>query len=181
MPGFSFPPVGPLGHGSPPSRPSTSGRRYYDQLRLPLHLLGSLRFRSIPDTLRAPVGSCSSRLAGGLGAARPGAWPLLYSGWPFPVPAARSWRSSRVPRLPLCVHAPLADSGGALSTRHCVSRTGAFRQIQNVGFPRLSPGYPFGPRLYNFRSSVTRPIHSLHLASHTPYWLCMQVRYRFGG
>jgi hypothetical protein len=85
------------------------------------------------------------------------------------------------PRLPLCAHAPLADPGGILSARHNASRTGAFRQIQNVSFPRLSPGYPFGPQIYNFRSSVTRPTHSLHLASHTPSWLCMQVRYRFGG
>ncbi len=44
MPGFSFPSVGPLGLGSPPSRPSTSGLRYYDPLRLPLLRLGSLRF-----------------------------------------------------------------------------------------------------------------------------------------
>ena len=51
MPGFSFPPVGPLGLGSPPSRPSPSGRRYYDQLRLPLHLLGSLRFALDPRYL----------------------------------------------------------------------------------------------------------------------------------
>ena len=51
MPGFSFPPVGPLGLGSPPSRPSPSGRRYYDPLRLPLHLLGSLRFALDPRYL----------------------------------------------------------------------------------------------------------------------------------
>ena len=158
------------------------GHRYYDPLRRPLLRLGSLRvaldprylaltrLRSCPMTARFP------------GRVRPvHAWPLLYPGLPVPVSRARRWRSSRVPRLPLCVHAPLADPGGVLSTRHCVSRTGAFRQIQNVGFPRLAPGYPLGPRIYNFRSSVTRPIHSLHLASHTPYWLCMQVRYRFGG
>ena len=51
MPGFSFPPVGPLGLGSPPSRPSPSGRRYYDPLRLPLHHLGSLRFALDPRYL----------------------------------------------------------------------------------------------------------------------------------
>jgi hypothetical protein len=45
MPGVSFPPVGPLGLGSPPCQPSNYlGHRYYDPLRLPLLRLGSLRF-----------------------------------------------------------------------------------------------------------------------------------------
>ena len=44
MPGFTFPSVGPLGLGSPPSRPSNCfGHRYYDPLRLPRLHLGSLR------------------------------------------------------------------------------------------------------------------------------------------
>jgi len=44
MPGFSFPSTGPLGLGSPPYRLSFCfSRRYYDPLRLPLLLLGSLR------------------------------------------------------------------------------------------------------------------------------------------
>ena len=68
------------------------------------------------------------------------AWPFLYSGLPVPVYSARRWRSSRVSRLPLCVHAPLVDSGGVLSTRLCVSRTGAFRQNKNVGFPPARTG-----------------------------------------
>ena len=49
MPGFTFPPVGPLGLGSPPSRPSIRfGLRYYDPLRLPLLRLGSLRITLDP-------------------------------------------------------------------------------------------------------------------------------------
>ena len=144
MPGFTFPSVGPSGSGSPPSRPSHCfGLRYYDPLRLPLLRLGSLRLALDPRYL-----ACSRfrslRLPGG-GALPASAWPLLYTGWPFPVSAARRWRSSRVPRLPLCAHAPLVDPGGVLSTRHSVSRTHAFRRVQNVGFPRLSPGYPLGP------------------------------------
>ena len=45
MPSFSFPSVGRLGLASPPSRPLSYclGLRYYDPLRLPLHLPGSLR------------------------------------------------------------------------------------------------------------------------------------------
>jgi len=51
-------------------------------------------------------------------------------------------------------------------------------------FPATITGYPcfpYGPQLYNFRRSVTRPTHSLHLASYTPYWICTQVHYRLGG
>jgi hypothetical protein len=44
----------------------------------------------------------------------------------------------------------------------------AFRLLQIVGFPQLLPGYPIGPQQQVFRGSVTRPIHSLRLASHTP-------------
>jgi hypothetical protein len=172
MPGFSFPPVGPLGHGSPPSRPSTSGRRYYDQLRLPLHLLGSLRFRSIPDTLRAPVGSCSSRLAGGLGAARPTPGRFCIPVCRSRSSTTRSWRFSQVPGLPLWVHAPLAsDSGGVPDVCHDTSGTHAFQRFKTVGFPHPRTGYPcfpYGPQLYLFRSSVTRPALLLHPASHTP-------------
>ncbi len=52
MPGFTFPPVGPLGLGSPPSRPSHFlGRRYYDPLRLPRLPLGSLRLTLDPRYL----------------------------------------------------------------------------------------------------------------------------------
>lgn len=145
MPGFTFPPVGPLGLGSPPSRPSYRfGLRYYDPLRLPLLHLGALRLRSIPDTLRSPP---FVSLAFRRGSSPVRAWPFFYPGLPVPVCLARRWRSSRVPRLPLCAHAPLADPGGVLSTRHAVSRTHAFRRSQTVGFPRLAPSYPLGPQL----------------------------------
>ncbi len=181
MPGLSFPTVGPLGLGSPPSRPSTSGHRYYDRLRLPLHLLGSLRFRSFPDTLRAPVGSCPSRLAGGLGAARPDAWSLLYSGLPSRSSTTRSWRPSRVPRLPLYVHAPLADCGGVLSTRLGVSWTLAFRLSQTVGFPRKNRVI-LSDHNYEFFAALSRGLHTRYTWLHThPYRICMQVHYRFSG
>ena len=47
-------------------------------------------------------------------------------------------------------------------------------------FPATTAGYryfPYRPQIYNFRKSVTRPTHSLHLASYTPYWICTQVHY----
>jgi hypothetical protein len=146
MPGFTFPSVGPLDLGSPPSRPSNcSDLRYYDPLRLPLLHLGSLRL-SLASRYLALSRFRSHRFPGG-GSSPFSAWPLLYTGLPIPVPSARRWRFSRVPRLPLCVHAPLADPGGALSARHDASRTDAFRQLQIVGFPKLSLGYPLGPRI----------------------------------
>jgi len=57
MPGFSFPSVGPLGLGSPPSRSRLlPDHRYYDPLRLPDAHLGFLRFSlSSPDTLPGPA------------------------------------------------------------------------------------------------------------------------------
>ncbi len=112
------------------------------------------------------------------------AWPLLYTGLPVPVSAARSWRFSQVPRLPLCVHAPLEDSGGVLAACHNATRTHAFQRVKTVGFPHPRMSYlyyPYRPQPQHFRSSVTRPTHLLHLASHTPYWICTQVRYRQGG
>ena len=141
MPGFTFPSAGPLGLGSPPSRPFTSGHRYYDPLRLPLLRLGSLRFSLDPRYLAFPqFRSFPFRFAFRSWEKPFSAWPFLYSGLPVPVHSARRWRSSRVSRLPLCVHAPLVDSGGVLSTRLCVSRTDAFRQNKNVGFPPARAG-----------------------------------------
>ena len=86
MPGVSFPSVGPLGLSSPPSRPSTSGHRYYDPLRLPLLYPGALRFRSIPGTLRLfPFVrvSVTTHCPGGMNPYS--ARPLLYTGLPVPV------------------------------------------------------------------------------------------------
>ena len=145
------------------------GHRYYDPLRLPLLRLGSLRISLDPRYLALTLLSSCPFTARFPGRVHPvHAWPLLYTGLPVPVSRARRWRSSRVPRLPLCVHAPLEDPGGVLSTRHDVSRTAAFRLLQTVGFTGLAPGYPFGPPERNFRGSVTRPTHSLRLASNTP-------------
>jgi len=170
MPGFTFPPEGPLGLGSPPSQLFQSfSRRYYDPLRLPLLRLGSLRISLDPRYLALTLLSSCPLTARFPGRVRPvHAWPLLYTGLPVPVSYARRWRFSRVPRLPLCVYAPLVDPGGVLSTRHSVSRTAAFRYLQTVGFTRLSSGYPLGPQRKTFRGSVTRPAHSLHPAPNTP-------------
>jgi hypothetical protein len=164
MPGFSFPPVGPSGFGSPPSRPSPSGHRYYDRLRLPLLPLRSLRLRSFPDTLRSPA---FVRLAFREGSSPVSTWQLLYSGLPIPVPSARRWRSSQVPRLPLYVHAPLADCGGVLSTRLGVSWTLAFRLSQTVGFPRKKNRVILSDHNYKFFAALSRGLHTRYTWLHT--------------
>ncbi len=90
------------------------GHRYYVQLRLPLPLLGSLRFWLASQYLcRPPFVLCSLRLAGGNGSTR-SRLALCFSGWPSwsGCSPTRSWRFSQVPRLPLYAHAPLAVSGG---------------------------------------------------------------------
>jgi len=43
------------------------------------------------------------------------------------------------------------------------------------------PCFPYGPQRFAFRRSVTRPTHSLHLASYTPCWIGTQVHYWQGG
>jgi hypothetical protein len=87
----------------------------------------------------------------------------------------RNWRrlaltSSRVTPLITC---PLSDPGGVLPTCPGVPRTAAFRRMQIVGFP-LAAGYPYGPRLYQFRDSITRPVTSLPFAPRLHRWLSME-------
>ena len=56
MPGFTFPSVGPLGLGSPPSWPSNFsaiGTMIHYDYRFSVSVL--FAFRSIPDTLRSPT------------------------------------------------------------------------------------------------------------------------------
>lgn len=169
MPGFAFASVGRLGLTSPPSRPLPRPSLLCSAKTTASPSQVASLCRSLPDTSLAPIQFVSSRLASRLGTARL-RLALWYTGSPYcsGCSLTRRWRSSRVPRLPLCVHAPLSDSGGVLSACHTASRTLAFRRVKTVGFPQLSLGYPSGPQQYRFRSSITRPTRSLHLASYTP-------------
>jgi hypothetical protein len=68
MPGFAFPPVGPLDLGSPPYRSEhiCSNHRYYAPLRLPIAPLGFLRFSLVTRYLALSTSFVSRlRLAGG--------------------------------------------------------------------------------------------------------------------
>ena len=169
MPGFAFAPVGRLGLSSPPSRPLLRPSLLCSAKTTASPSRVASLCRSLPNTSLVPIQFVSSRLVSRLGTAH-SRLALWYTGSPYcsGCSLTRRWRSSRVPRLPLCVHAPLSDSGGVLSACHIASRTHAFRLSKTVGFPQLSLGYPFGPQQCAFRSSIMRPIRSLHLASYTP-------------
>ena len=167
MPGFTFPPVGRLGLTSPPSRPLIlHGLRYYVPLRLPLHHPGSLRSTLVRRYLASPLSFVSHHRAGD----RLLVPSLLTIPVAFPVSfLTRSLRSSRVPRLPLCAHAPFLVSGGVLP--FAIARRGLIPSSKSKlsAFPVTTTGYPcfpYRPQIYNFRRSVARPTHSLHPASH---------------
>jgi hypothetical protein len=152
MPGVAFPPVGPVGRGSPPSPVLCSAKT------ATLPISGRFARRSLPNTWPASVCSwCPPR----------GSWP---GGSPQVTPGplvARSpnpgmWRGDRwlsqVPELPLWLHAPLSDPGGVLDTRQTVSRAAAFRPLETVGFP-------LSTSLRGILLSTTIPISGLHHAA----------------
>jgi len=128
MPGVAFPPVGPVGLGSPPSSVLCAA-----QTAIP-PFSGRFARRSRPESLAcfrlfgvSPRGSCR----GGSLHVTPG--PLLAR-----CPKPEMWPGDRglspVPERPLWLHAPLSDPGGVLDTCPGVSRTAAFRPLETVGF-----------------------------------------------
>ena len=178
MPGFTFPSVGPLGLGPPPSWPSRCfGRRYYDPLRLPLLRLGSLRLSLDPRNLSLSRFR-SSRFPGA------GAYPSAPGRFCIPVYlpdiSAMRWRSSRAPRLPFCMQPP--------------SRTPVVSSRLAMWSPVLMPSgsvkpsaFPGSHRVilsdrHEFFGAQSRGLHTRCTWLHThPHGTCMQVRCRFGG
>ena len=127
MPGVAFPPVGPLGLGSPPSQVLCAAKT------TSLPVSGRFACRSLPDTLRASVAFVVSHMGsqpGGSPQATPG---LLVARSPFPGMSQGDRWFSHVPKSPLCMHALLSDPGGVLGTRHIAPRTAAFRPLETVG------------------------------------------------
>src|SRR5712692_8309278 len=127
MPGVAFPPVGPLGLGSPPSQVRCAAKTPS------LPVSGRCARRSLPDTLRASVAFVVSHLVswfGGSPQATPGPG-VARSPSPGMSQGARWF--SQVPTSPLCMHALLSDPGGVLGTRPIAPRTAAFRPLETVG------------------------------------------------
>ena len=167
--------MGPVGLSSPLSRcvdtsPRTLGTMLHDDCQSPLSPRFTWRWR------------CHTWPASALGVPLPGRGRLA---------AARPRQGScapGTPRLPGISDQETTGSpkfssdplmtcpalGPPWCPKHSPERT------QDYGLParasrRLSPRcccrYPCGPRLYQFRGSITRPITSLPLAPHLRYWL----------
>ncbi len=153
MSGFTFPTVGRLDHTSPPSRSSLLHDLRYDvPLRLPLHHPRSLRFPLASRYLASPL-SFVLRIRDG-DPRLPGLF-LYRSPFRF-LHFTRSWRSSRVPRLPLYAHAPLAitDPGGILVFA-----------ITHTGFMPSSSS-----RLSAFPATLPRVIHTFPMDHNYTYF-----------
>ena len=129
MPGGAFPLVGRLGLTSPPSQVLGSAKT------ATVPVSGRFACRSLPSTFPAsvtfvvsPQGSWSGRSP----QATPG---LLVARSPIPgIYQGDRWLS-QVPELPPCMHAPLLDPGGVLSTCHDALWTAAFQPLETVGVP----------------------------------------------
>jgi hypothetical protein len=180
MPGFTFPPVGPLGLGSPPSRPfHYLGLRYYDPLRLPLLHLGSLRFRSIPDTLRAPAFVRLSPSGGGALLSAPGRSCIPVC--PSRCPPQGDGGPLEFPDYPcVCMprsRTPVVSSRLAMSSPGLVP-SGAVKPSAFLGSRRVI----LSDHNYKTFGAQSRGLRTRYTWLHThPCGLCMQVRCRFGG
>ncbi len=167
MPGLAFPPVGPLGLGSPPSSVLCAAKT----ATLPLSDRFACRSRS--DTLPAPVvRGLRFRLV-----ARwkpPGTPPGLLS-QPAPQTGNYHKEAGGSPKFPSdpCVDMPRSQTPVVSSTLALACpglRPSA--ACKASAFPLdATEGYPCGPRLYLFRGSITRPVTSLPLAPRLHYWL----------
>jgi hypothetical protein len=132
MPGVAFPPVGPVGDGSPPASGLCSAQTAIRPLS------GRFARRSLPDTWLASARSCCPWWARGRGEALRPRQGLWSPGPPIRVGRQGDRGLSHVPALPLWRYAPLSDPGGVLRTCHSAPRTAAFRCVQTVGVP-LAP------------------------------------------
>jgi len=153
--------------------PKYFGHRYYDPLRLPFLLLGSLRFRLASRYLACSLlTSCSRRLIdlaeNYLINARCICIPVHLKPVSFSKEMTALSSSQAIP-LNTC---PAHRSRWCLGSLPVASNTIAFRPFKNVGFCWSKPAYPFRPQLYNFRDSITRPTFLFPSARYTPYWLC---------
>jgi len=129
MPGVAFPPVGPVGLGSPLSSVLCAAKT------ATLPISGRFACRSLPDTSPASVCLWFPLRAHGRVEA-----PDHARAFGHPVPFVREYGRgerwlSQVPELPLWMHAPFSDPGGVPLTRQNASGTAAFRCVHTVGFP----------------------------------------------
>ncbi len=163
MPGFTFPTVGPLGLGSPPSRPSNRfGPRYYDPLRLPLLPLRSLRASLDPGYLAFPYFRSFRFPGGGVHPSTPGLFcfpvclsrcspqgddgPLEFPGYPCaympcsrtPVVSSRLAISSPGLCFPVQPDRQLSPARARLSSQ---TTTMNFSELCHTACTLVTPGF----------------------------------------
>ena len=153
MPGFTFPRAGPLGLGSPPSRPALtihSGHRYYVQLRLPHAHLGSLRITLAHRYLACPLSLCprSCGLADRTGAYRLGAGVL---GQPVPLIFRHSLSNETYgsPKFPSYPYGYMPRSRTPVVSRrhrHSAFTTAAFRSSRRRRLSPATAGLSYRPQ-----------------------------------
>jgi hypothetical protein len=154
MPGVAFPLGGRLGLPSPPSQVLCSAKT------ATMSVSGRCACRSLPSTLPASVPVVVS-LQGSWAGRSPQTTPgLLVARSPVPGISQGDRWLSQVPELPPCMHAPLLDPGGVLSTCHDALWTAAFRPLETVGVP-------LHPALRDSLLSTTPLISGLHHAACT--------------
>jgi hypothetical protein len=180
MPGFTFPSVGPLGLGSPPSRPSNRfGHRYYDPLRLPLLRLRSLRVSLDPGYLAFPHFRSSRFPGGGDHPSAPGH---------FCIPVCLSRCSPQGDGGPLefpgypCVYMPRSQTP-VVSSRLAIPSPELVPSVHST-----TSAFPSTRRIilsdhkYTIFGAQSRGLHTRYTWLHRhPHRICMQVRYRSGG
>jgi len=186
MPGFTFPSVGRLGLSSPPSRPLTrsSVLRSAKTTASPSQVTSLLARFPVPRLAFHRFVFLSARNRAEGRPFTPGLF-LYRSPFLFRFLFSRGVGGSlKFPGYPF-MHMP-RSSTPVVSPVFAIAHLGLMPSSNSrlSAFPVTITGYPcspYGPQPYLFRSSVTRPTHSLHLASNTPYWICTQVHYRQGG
>jgi hypothetical protein len=139
MPDLAFPLVGHLGFTSPPSPVLCSATTTICPSRYPMLSLGHRYLVSTTRCLCPLFKLVWNR------SSSPDAGAVCSTGSPLSSGFARQETngSPKFPGYPFCVHAPLSDPGGVLSTRLSALRTAAFHSFHSVGFPtKKTGGYP---------------------------------------
>src|SRR2546428_5113302 len=108
MPGVAFPPVGPVGHGSPPSSVLCSAKT------ATLPVSGRFARRSLPDTLPASVVFVVSPWGSWRGGSLPPPPGPFVTPSPHPGGVQGDMWLSHLPQSPLLIHSPLLDPRGVL-------------------------------------------------------------------
>ncbi len=180
MPGFTFPPMDPLGLSSPLSQPSNYfGHRYYDPLRLPRLHLRSLRLSLDPGYLALSHFHSYCFPGGGDHPSAPGRFciPVCLS----QCPPQGDGGPLEFPGCP-CVYMPRSQTP-VVSSRLAIASSGLLPS--GMSRPSALPGSRPAILLdhgNNIFGAQSRGLYTRYTWLHThPYRICMQVRYRFGG